>query len=320
MNILLACLLLPAGFYVTIKGADWLVEGAASLGRRFGISELAIGLTVVAFGTSAPELAVNILSSLRGAGAIVLGNIVGSNIMNTALVLGAAGVVAPLTVRAGLLRKEIPLSIIGGAAILALSLPSGGELTLGRLAGVILLAGFVLFLAAVRKAAKDVHLEEGQGLDGVKERTALVSTGLTVIGCAALVLGGKLIVDGAVGLAEALGVSQALIGLTLVAMGTSIPELATSVAAARKGRSDIAVGNVVGSNIYNIFMVLGLSALIKPVSYDPGMRYDVAFYLLLSVIFWGLAAWRRKGRLDRSGALLLLLAYAAYVGVIIYRG
>ncbi len=318
MNILIACLLLPAGFYAAIKGADWLVEGAASLGRRLGVSELAIGLTVVAFGTSAPELAVNILSSIQGAGAIVLGNIVGSNIMNTALVLGAAGIAAPLTVRAGLLRKEIPLSIIGGAAILALSLPEGDGLVLGRLAGVILLAGFILFLGAVRKAAREADVEGG--LDGVRERSVPASWGLTLAGCAVLVLGGKLIVDGAVGLAEALGVSQGLIGLTLVAMGTSIPELATSVAAARKGRSDIAVGNVVGSNIYNIFLVLGLSSVIKPVTYAAGMRYDIAFYLLLSALFWALSAWKRKGRLDRAGAGLLLFAYAAYVAVIIWRG
>lgn len=318
MDILIACLLLPAGFYATIKGADWLVDGAASIGRRMGVSELAIGLTVVAFGTSAPELAVNILSSIRGAGAIVLGNIVGSNIMNTALVLGAAGLAAPLTVQAGLLRKEIPLSIIGGAAIYVLSTAMGDDLVLGRLAGVLLLAGFVLFLGAVRKAARDADVEGG--LDGARERSAKAAWGLTLLGCAALVLGGRLIVDGAVGLAEALGVSQALIGLTLVAMGTSIPELATSVAAARKGRSDIAVGNVVGSNIYNIFFVLGLSAVIRPVVYSRRMQYDIAFYLLISALFWAFAAWRRKGRLDRVQSGLLLFSYLAYTAVIFWRG
>jgi len=318
MNILVSCLLLLAGFVAVVKGADWLVEGAASLGRRFGVSDLAIGLTVVAFGTSAPELAVNVLSSIQGAGGIVLGNIIGSNIMNTALVLGAAGLVAPLTVKASLTRKEIPLSIIGGAAVYILAVPEDGGLVLGRLAGLILLAGFILFLGAVRRAAKDVEIE-GE-LDGIRDRSVFAAWGLTIAGCAALVLGGRFIVDSAVSMAEALGVSQALIGLTLVAVGTSIPELATSVAAAMKGKSDIAVGNVVGSNIYNIFLVLGVSSLVRPAAYARNLQFDIAFYALVSVVFWAFAAWSKKRKLGRAQAGLLLASYAGYVIYILWRG
>lgn len=318
MSILISCLLLLAGFAAVVKGADWLVEGAASLGRRFGVSDLAIGLTVVAFGTSAPELAVNVLSSIQGAGGIVLGNILGSNIMNTALVLGVAGLVAPLAVKASLLRKEIPLSIIGGAAVYVLAVPEDGVLVLGRLAGLILLAGFVLFLGAVRRAAKDVDVE-GE-LDGIRDHTAGAAWGLTLLGCAALVLGGKLIVTSAVSMAEALGVSQALIGLTLVAVGTSIPELATSVAAAMKGKADIAVGNVVGSNIYNIFLVLGVSALVRPAAYARSLQFDIAFYLMVSVLFWAFAAWGKRRMLGRLQAGMLLASYAGYMSYIIWRG
>jgi len=318
MSILLSCLSLLVGFVPVVKGADWLVEGAASLGRRFGVSDLAIGLTVVAFGTSAPELAVNVLSSIQGAGGIVLGNILGSNIMNTALVLGVAGLVAPLAVKASLLRKEIPLSIIGGAAVYVLAVPEDGVLVLGRLAGLILLAGFGLFLGAVRRAAKDVDVE-GE-LDGIRDRTVGAAWGLTLLGCAALVLGGKLIVTSAVSMAEALGVSQALIGLTLVAVGTSIPELATSVAAAMKGKSDIAVGNVVGSNIYNIFLVLGVSALVRPAAYARSLQFDIAFYLMVSVLFWAFAAWGKRRKLGRLQAGMLLASYAGYVIYIIWRG
>jgi cation:H+ antiporter len=318
MSILLSCLSLLVGFVAVVKGADWLVEGAASLGRRFGVSDLAIGLTVVAFGTSAPELAVNVLSSFQGAGGIVLGNILGSNIMNTALVLGVAGLVAPLAVKASLLRKEIPLSIIGGAAVYVLAVPADGVLVLGRLAGLILLTGFGLFLGAVRRAAKDVDVE-GE-LDGIRDRTAGAAWGLTLLGCAALVLGGKLIVTSAVSMAEALGVSQALIGLTLVAVGTSIPELATSVAAAMKGKSDIAVGNVVGSNIYNIFLVLGVSALVRPAAYARSLQFDIAFYLMVSVLFWAFAAWGKRRKLGRPQAGMLLASYAGYVIYIIWRG
>ncbi len=293
-------------------------DGAASLGRAFGVSELTVGLTVVAFGTSAPELFVNIISSMRGAGEIVLGNIIGSNIMNTALVLGAAGVVAPLGVTAGLRRREIPYSILGGVLVFLFAAAGGeSDLVLGRLAGVALLLGFALFIYAVFRRANTAALDGH--LDGIRERGVPASLGLTLLGCAALGLGGKLVVDNAVDIAQGLGVSQALIGLTLVAVGTSVPEMAASVTAALRGRTDMAVGNVVGSNIYNIYLILGASAVVRPVVYGRRLLTDVGIYIGCALLFWAFSAmW--KNRLERWQAGVLLAVYAGYAWFIIARG
>lgn len=305
------------GFVLLVKGANWLIEGAVVLAKRFRISEIAIGLTIVAFGTSAPELVVNVISSIRASGELVVGNIVGSNIANIALVLGAAGILAPLAIKKGLVKKEIPFGILGVAAIYLLATQAGPTLTLGRLGGITLLAGFALFLWLIYRSAKTgervLRFHEGK----IDLSMAVILSGG---GLVCLTLGGEFVVDSAIRIAETFGVSQKLIGLSLVALGTSLPELVTSIVAVRKNKMDIAIGNVVGSNVFNIFWVLGLSAIIRPVSFSTEVVTDLAVLggvtlLLLLAAFTG-----KKYKLDRYDAAALLVGYVAYIGFIVWRG
>jgi cation:H+ antiporter len=267
---MLTYVMLAVGFGLLIKGADWLVDGASSLAKRAGISALVIGLTIVAFGTSLPELIVNILSSLRGSTDIAIGNVVGSNTANILLILGIAATIAPLSVTRGTTWREIPLSLIAIIAVWFMAsdatLAGRGFSEIDRIDGVILLLFFAIFLAYVWAIAREDTEEQGPA---VKTHSALKSGLMILIGLVALMLGGKWVVDGAVALAQLLGMSEAFIGLTIVAVGTSLPELATSAVASYRGQSNIAVGNAVGSNIFNIFWILEFLPLFVRFHFSP---------------------------------------------------
>lgn len=309
---ILSVLLLIAGLALLIKGADWLVNGASALAKQYQISDLAIGLTIVAFGTSAPELVVNSIASLQNHQDIVFGNVIGSNNFNLFIILGIAGLISPLTVQSSTIWKEIPISL--GAAVLLYFLVNalfpGQELLLSRIDGVILLVLFLLFLFYVYKQLKN---DPAQIVSSDKNKSAYKIWLLIIVGLAGLVLGGRLVVDNAIEIAQSLQISEKIIGLTIVAAGTSLPELATSVVAALKKNNDIAVGNIIGSNIFNIFFILPISALINPIPFDTHFNTDL--YILgggTALLFIAMFSGKKK-KLDRWEAALLLGFYIFFI-------
>ncbi len=310
--------ILIAGFLVLIKGADWLVGGASALARKHNVSDLAIGLTVVAFGTSAPELVVNVFAALQDHQAIAFGNVVGSNNFNLFIILGIAGIITPLAVHSTTVFREIPLSFI--AILLMFLLANDFFLSdshvLSRVDGLILLTMFVLFLFYVKNQLK-VDIPEPE--EPHKQYTTLKIWGLIIIGLAGLIAGGRLVVDSALRIATEFGISEKIIGLTIVAAGTSLPELATSVVAALKKNNDIAVGNIVGSNIFNIFLILGVSSVIRPLQYDHTFNADISFLALGTVALFVMMFSGGRKKLDRWEAAILLAAYVFYSVFLVAR-
>lgn len=310
---MMEAILLIIGLGFLVKGADYLVDGAASIARRFNISSIVIGLTIVAFGTSAPELVVNVLASLRGTTEIAIGNIVGSNIANIFLILGISALVYPLRANKNTVLKEIPFSLLA-AVVLGILVNDkflGGlgsnVLTFGD--ALILLAFFVIFLYYTFGIA-----QQGEAGDTeVKHLTTMRSVVYIMGGLVLLVVGGKWIVDAAVYFATSLGISQSVIGLTIVAVGTSLPELATSVVAAYKKQSDIAIGNIVGSNIFNIFFILGVSGLIAPLPFLPSSNFDILMTAVASVILFLVMYIGKKHTIERWQGVALIAVYVAYV-------
>lgn len=294
--------ILCLGFVLLVKGSDFFVDGSAGIAARFGISQLVIGLTIVAMGTSAPEAAVSITAALEGSADIAIGNIVGSNILNIFIILGIAAVIASMRVEKSTIKYEIPYMI--GCSVLLLCMGLDGEIT--RFEGIVLWIAFIAYLVYLLLQAKKNKEEMQQTKDGKLWTEAIFIVG----GLVAIILGSKLAVYGATGLARALGISERFIGLTIVALGTSLPELFTSVNAARKGKADIAIGNIVGSNIFNVLFVIGTTGLITLVPFAPNYIKDswvmigAAVILLLCVL--------RKKVLNRAGGILLLLCYGAY--------
>jgi len=317
---LISTALLIAGFVLLAKGGDLLVDGASSLAKHFRVSELAIGLTIVSLGTSAPELLVNIIASLGGNSGIALGNVFGSNICNTLLILGVAGLIAPIAVGKGTVWREIPFSlfiIIVLGLLLNDSLYNGGRQDhLSRGDGLVLLVLFGLFMYYVFTLAK-VTGEEAEG--DTPDMGIPKSSLFIVIGLVGLVGGGKLVVSVAVEIAQTFGVSETLIGLTVVAVGTSLPELFASAMAAYRGKPDIAIGNVIGSNIFNILFVLGISSTIKAIPYPAFMNVDLLVVLLSSFLVFAFMFLFRKHRIDRREAALLVAGYIAYTAYLIIR-
>ena len=310
------------GFLLLIKGADLLVDGASAIARRFNVSDLVIGLTVVAFGTSTPELFVNIVASARGNTEIAIGNVLGSNICNVFLILGISAIIYPLTVSKGTVWKEIPFSLLA-AIVLGLMandrvIDGGDSSLLSRIDGLVLLAFFTIFLYYSFSIAK--------AIDGMDEHVPVKSLGLAkssllvLVGLIGLTLGGKWIVDGAVAIANNLGMSESLVGLTVVAVGTSLPELATSAVAAYKKNVDIAVGNVVGSNIFNIFFVLGISSIIKPLPFQTKSNWDVAVVIAASLLLFLAMFTGKKHSLDRWEGIVFLFLYGGYIVFLIING
>lgn len=315
MDILIAIVLAVLGLGALVLGAEGLVRGASSIAKRFGISPLVIGLTIVAFGTSMPELTVNLYAALNGSTDVAIGNILGSNIANILLILGIAALVTPLAVKSSTVRWEIPLALLASVAVLVcgsdILLDGGTADILTRTDGLLLIGFFIVFLFYVFALAKaDPEADEESS---APSQGTFVSLGLVAIGLAGLVLGGKLLVDNAVLLARLAGLSEAVIGLTVVAIGTSLPELATSVVAALKKEIDIAVGNVVGSNIFNIFWILGLTSVVTPLPATPGFAID-ALVACAATLALFLAIWvGRKGSIDRWQGGVFVAAYIAYV-------
>jgi len=309
-------LFLILGLVILIKGAVWLVNGATALAKRYHVSDLAIGLTIVAFGTSAPEFVVNTFASFQGHQDLVFGNVIGSNNFNLFIILGITGLIAPIAVQSSTVWKEIPISF--AAVILMLLFTNGFFLSdlhvLSRIEGFILLLCFGLFLLYVYKQLqRDPQAAE----TARKNLSSLKIWGLILIGLAGLVIGGRLVVTSAVEMAATLGISEKIIGLTIVAAGTSLPELATSLVAAVKKNNDIAVGNIVGSNIFNIFLVLSASAIIRPIPYDTVFNTDT-YMLIGGTVFLFLAMFTgRKKKLDRWEAGVLLSGFIVYMTCLI---
>ncbi len=305
MNILIAIILLVLGFVMLTKGADWFVDGSSALAFRLGIPQLVIGLTIVAMGTSAPEAAVSITSALKGNEGITVGNVVGSNIMNILLILGIASVIVPLAVQKSTRMIEIPYMI--AITVLFGVLGYTGEMVT-RVEGGILWIAFLIYLGYLLWMAKKGK-EENEPDE--KQKSLPVQLLMILGGLVCIVLGSDFVVDGATEIAKVIGISERIIGLTIVAFGTSLPELVTSVTAARRGNADIAIGNIVGSNVFNILFVAGTSALISPIVFESKFVLDTAVATATAVLLL-VCVCNKEGKLKRSGGIIMLAAYAAY--------
>ena len=313
-------LFLIIGFALLVKGADWFVEGASSIARSFKIPSIIIGLTIVAFGTSAPEAAVSFTAALQGNNDIAIGNVVGSNIFNLLAVVGVASIIYPLSVKKSTIIKEFPFAILSALVLWVLShdiiLQGYSKNFLSKADGLILLALFGIFMYYLIEMAltskEEMDIEEGK-----KNITVSKAIVLSLIGLVGIILGGKWVVDSASVIAVNWGMSENLVGLTIVAVGTSLPEFVTSVVAATKKESDIAIGNVLGSNLFNIFFILGTSAIISPVAVNSIVFFDMIFMLIVTVITFILAGTRRT--INKPEGILLVLMYIGYMAYILIR-
>ena len=305
------------GVVLVLKGADWLTDGSVSLARRFSISELVIGLTIVAFGTSLPEFIVSLMASLEGSAAMGIGNVVGSNLFNTLMIVGVTAAIAPIAIQQSTIRKDIPFSILASVVFAALALdryfgsPDGGVSVLDRGDGIALLGFFGVFMAYSIGIAKMDDPADADTSSSARSFPLWKVILSIVLGLVCLIGGGQFFVQGASGIARSLGLSEAVIGLTLVAGGTSLPELATSVVAARKGQSGIAIGNVIGSNLFNIFWILGVCATIHPMSVNGITIVDFAMLFMSGVFFWFFA--KTQHRILRWEGVVLVTLYIAYI-------
>ncbi len=302
MELLLQIGLLVIGFTMLVKGADYFVDGAAGIATKFGIPQLVVGLTIVAMGTSAPEAAVSITGALNGAADISIGNVVGSNILNILIILGITGFITTVAVQKSTLMIEMPFMLAITVLLIILGM-SGNVLTFVE--GIILWACFIAYLVYLYFLAKKGTEEEAE-----EDRPVWKLLLFVLVGGAVVVWGANISVDAATAIAQAIGISERFIGLTIVALGTSLPELVASVTAARKGNADIAIGNIVGSNIFNVLFVLGTSALITPVPYQTTFLVDGLVAVAAGVLLW--IATIRKKELNRTWGIIMLLGYVAY--------
>lgn len=329
--------LVVVGFVMLIKGADWFVDGASWIAARFGIPQIVIGLTIVAFGTSAPEAAISITSAVKQSAGLAIGNILGSNVMNIFLILGISALFTPLAIKKSTLWIEIPFVVVITVALLIMGLV-GHKLSLvdGIILWVFFIAFFVYLIILSKKdgaqnelknaiedrentnAAQEtqIDVQGGEAVVVNKKKEALKMVAKLIFGIALVVLGSQATVNGARVVARELGMTESLIGLTIVAFGTSLPELVTSVSAARKGEADIAIGNIVGSNIFNILFVLGTSALITPIAYDTnfltGFTFDNIMAIIAAVVLFVCIVLTKDKKLKRAGGIVMLVIYAAY--------
>ncbi|MFH0854625.1 MAG: calcium/sodium antiporter [bacterium] len=329
---ILTYILFFVGFGALIKGADFLVDGTSSLAKRIGVSSLVIGLTIVAFGTSTPELIVNILASINGNTDIAIGNILGSNIANILLILGISAVIYPLAVKKVTVQKEIPFAFLAVIVLAFMAndawIDNSPFSALTRIDGLILISFFIIFLYYIFGISKaeparlaEAPAKRADAVETTPRAYSLLRSWLMIGGgLVGLVVGGKWIVDGAVAFATGLGVSEALIGLTVVAVGTSLPELATSAVAAYKKDVDIAVGNIVGSNIFNIFWILGVSAIIRPLPFSPVLASDVLVTVLATLLLFMALFVGKRHILERWQGVCFIALYVGYVVYLVFRG
>ena len=310
MNLLFQFVLLVIGFVMLIKGADWFVEGASKVAGKFGIPQIVIGLTIVAMGTSAPEAAVSITAALKGSAEITIGNVVGSNILNILLILGLTSVIIPLAVKKNTLQIEMPFVIVISALLAFLGLKDG---YISRLDGILFWALFIAFLGYLFYLSKKGIDTEADDVPELEESdTMLKLLALILIGGGLIVWGSDVTVDAATEIARFFGWSERLIGLTIVAFGTSLPELITSVTAGIKGKADIAVGNIVGSNIFNILFVVGVTALITPVVYVQSFLVDSIICIVTAVLLFLCVLLTKEKKLNRMGGIIMLVSFVAY--------
>ena len=314
MAFFLDIVFLLGGMALILLGANGLTDGSSSVAKRFGISDLVIGLTIVAFGTSAPELMVSLVSSIKGSAQLAIGNVVGSNIFNILMIVGLTAVVMPIKVQKNTITNEIPLVLLSSFALVACAsdivLDGGVGNVIGRGDGILLLLFFAIFMRYTFSIAKSSGEESGEQIKLMPIWKSLL---FIVLGLAGLIFGGQLFVDGASGIARSLGVSESVIGLTLVAGGTSLPELATSVVAAVKKKPGIAIGNVIGSNLFNIFLVLGASATVSPLPLGNIGISDMLMLVVSSVLFWA-AGWFFKDKtITRIEGAIMVALYVGYI-------
>lgn len=315
MTLLWNIFLLVLGFVVLIKGADIFVEGASGIARKFNIPQIIIGLTIVAFGTSAPEAAVSISAGIKGNGGIAVGNILGSNILNILLILGISSCIVALKVQTSTIKYEIPFMLVVTVVLAAMGILQG---ELNKISGLILWALFILFFVYLICQAKNGAEEENPAAANIGHKKSLGTLILvTVLGLVAIVWGSDLTVDGASYVAKTLGMSDRIIGLTIVAFGTSLPELLTSITAARKGNCDIAIGNIVGSNIFNILFVLGTTSLIVDIPF--GTEYLIDSVIAIAAVILLLIGVIRKKALTRTGGVAMLISFVAYYAYVLMK-
>ena len=320
---LLSVILLLVGLGLILVGANMLTDGASAEAKSWGVSDLVIGLTVVAFGTSAPELVISIMSAINGSAGLAIGNVVGSNIFNVFVIIGVTAMVAPIAVDRNLMTKDIPLVMLSALVLLAMGngplLDGDATPLLTRVDGIILLLFFAIFMRYTFAQAKNTNADEIDNNPQVKPMKGFKAAAWIILGLAGLIVGGEMFVDSASTIAHDLGVSDAVIGLTIVAAGTSLPELATSVTAALKGRTGMALGNVIGSNIFNIFMVLGCAATIRELPFGGIGNFDLLAMTLACVLFWAFATFYKVRTITRAEGILLFACYVGYVGILIAK-
>ncbi|MDD4477078.1 MAG: calcium/sodium antiporter [Patescibacteria group bacterium] len=316
---ILAIFLIIVGLAVLVVGAEAMVRGASSFAKKIGVSELVIGLTIVAFGTSAPELVVNIISAFKGASDIAIGNIIGSNIFNILLILGISAVIYPLSVKGNTVWKEIPFAIL--AVILVFVMGNDAIIdglpfnAITRIDGFLLISVFIIFMFYIFSSAKN-----GAESEEVKIYNLPVSLFYILAGLGLLAVGGKVLVDNAVLLARLAGLSESFIGLTIVAAGTSLPELATSAVAAYHHKDDIAIGNIVGSNIFNVFWILGLTSVILPLPFNAAVNADILVCLAATLLLFLFMFVGAKKKLDRWQGIVFILLFLVYMVFLVKRG
>ncbi|MFD1030226.1 calcium/sodium antiporter [Metaplanococcus flavidus] len=314
-------LFLLIGFALLIKGADYFVEGASKIAQSLRVSPLLIGLTIVAFGTSAPEASVSFIAAFEGNSDVAVGNVVGSNIFNITFILGVTALVFPLLVQNETIRKEIPFALLGAVALLLLisdiQLQSSDSIIISRTEGIMLLLFFAVFLYYVFEVARKDRLNIEENPADIENTSKMKNTFLTIGGLAAIVFGGNLVVENSIQIALSLGMSETLVGLTIVAVGTSLPELVTSITAALKKQVEIALGNIIGSNIFNIFFILGTSAAIHPLTVDSKIFMDVWLMIFVTILVMVLA--RTQYKISRIEGTVLAVIYIIYVVFIILR-
>lgn len=325
-------ILLLIGFALLVKGADYFVDGSSNIAKKLRIPSLIIGLTIVAFGTSAPEAAVSITASINGQNGMAIGNVIGSNIFNLLMVIGASGIIKPLLVEKSILSREFPFTLLISIILIILSSDilffNSSINTINRIDGIILLILFIVFLYYLINSAMknrkeslcDTETSADLDMSNIKSieksNTMIKSILISVIGIAAIIFGGNLVVDSASNIASSFGVNDQLIGLTIVSIGTSLPEFVTSIIAATKGESDLALGNVLGSNIFNILFVIGASALISPMTVDPKLIINGAIMILSTILVYFYAY--RKNDISKFESITLSLLYFGYIGYLIF--